>query len=462
MVLRKTTLASLALALCAPLAGLAATGAQAAEEDTYYPTRGNPGIDVYRYALDLTWKPGTRTLSGTAAIRMQATAPATSFALDLHRRLVVSELTVNGVDTAFTHDGKDLVVKMPVVPATPYLVEIAYTGKARTVKAPTSRVDDDKLGWHTNDRGHVWTTQKPYGAYTWHPVNDHLSDKALYDIRLTVPDKWVGVSNGRLDNKVTEGGTTRTHFVNTSPMAPHLVTVAIGPYKKYTQVGPHDLPLTYWLPKGRSELLEPLERTPDTIAWLESRLGPYPFDRAGVVVTPGLGTVETQTLTTFALDNFKQGGVDVREQVAHNLAHAWYGGSVTPNDWRDNWMSESVATFLQAKFAVSQGHGSWKFWKREFTRNDDYYREIYGPPGAYFPKHFGQRNVHYGGALLMERLRARIGSDLFYAALQEWPAQNKDKNRGRATYVDFLSTRSGKDLRPWFEAWLTSAETPAS
>ena len=52
--------------------------------------------------------------------------------------------------------------------------------------------------------------------------------------------------------------------------------------------------------------------------------------------------------------------------------------------------------------------------------------------------------------------------DLFYATLQEWPAQNKDKNRGRATYVDFLSARSGRDLRPWFEAWLMSGETPAS
>ena len=77
--------------------------------------------------------------------------------------------------------------------------------------------------------------------------------------------------------------------------------------------------------------------------------------------------------------------------------------------------------------------------------------------------------MHYGGALLMEKLRAKIGTDLFYATLgnrsivaDPRPAQNKDKNRGRATYIDFLSTRSGQDLRPWFEAWLMSGETPAS
>ena len=460
--LRKPALVPLVLGTSAALLAVLAGTAQGAEEDTYYPTKGNPGIDVYRYNLDLDWKAGQRTLSGTAVIRMQANAPATSFALDLHRRMAVSKVTVNGVETGFTHEGKDLVVNTPVVPSTPYQVEVAYAGKPRTVKAPTSRADDDGLGWHTTESGKAWTTQKPFGAFTWYPVNDHPSDKALYEVKLTVPDKFVGVSNGRLEDKKTSGGVTRTHFVNTSPMASYLVTVAIGPYKRYTQVGPHELPLTYWLPKGQKELLEPLEKTPDAIAFLESRLGPYPFDRAGVVVTPGLGTVETQTLTTLALDNYKQGKTDVREQVAHNLAHAWYGNSVTPNDWRDNWMSESVATFLQAKFAVSQHFDGWKYWKREFSRNDDFYREIYGPPGAYLPKQFGQRNVHYGGALLMEKLRAKIGTDVFYAALAEWPAQNKDRTRGRATYIDYLSAKTGQDLRPWFEAWLNSPTTPAS
>ena len=75
---------------------------------------------------------------------------------------------------------------------------------------------------------------------------------------------------------------------------------------------------------------------------------------------------------------------------------------------------------------------------------------------------FDQRNVHYGGALLMERLRAKLGTDLLYEALAEWPAQHRDRSRGRSTYVDFLSAKSGKDLRSWFDAWLNSPTTPSS
>ena len=458
---RRTALASALLALVTgPLVG--APGTAHAEEDSYYPTKGDPNVDVGRYNLDLDWDPDERLLTGTAEVRLTVRAPAAAVALDLHKRLQVASLTVNGAPTPFTHEGKDLVVKSPVVPGTPYYVTVTYAGRPRTVKAPTSRGDDDGLGWHTNAKGQAWTMQKPFGAYTWFPVNDHLSDKAFFDVRMTVPERWTGVSTGRLVDKTTSGRRTRTHFTNASPMPPHLLTVAIGPYKKYTQAGPHDLPLTYWLPKGRSDLLTPLEKTPQTISFLESRLGAYPFDRAGVVVTPGLGSVETQTLMTLAADNYKQGNDDVRQQVAHNLVHAWYGGSVTPNDWRDNWMNESVATFLEAKFSTAHRWRTWKYWKREFTRNDDYYREIYGPPGAYLPRQFGQRNVTYGGALLMEKLRAKVGTDLFYAALAEWPAQNAGRSRGRQTYVDWLSQRTGQDLRAWFAAWLDSPTTPSS
>ncbi len=452
----------MALALaCATLVTLSG-GAATAAEDRSYPTKGNPALDVGRYNLDLTWKPRTKTLSGHAEVRLTVFEAASTITLDLHKRLVVSAVTVNGVATPFAHEGQDLMVGTPVVPGVPYLVEVTYAGKPRSVKAPTSRADSDGLGWHTTAGGQAWTMQKPYGAFTWFPVNDHPADKAFFDVRLTVPDTWTGVSNGRLVDKTVSKGRTRTHFTNASPMAPHLLTVAIGPYKRYTQPGPHGLPLTYWLPKGRPELLEPLAKTPAALTFLESKLGPYPFDRAGVVVTPGLGAVESQTLTTLSIDNFKQGHNDVREQVAHRLAQAWYGASVTPNDWRDLWMSEGIATFLQAKFAVAQGWDSWRYWKREFSRNDGYYREIYGPPGAPLPRQFGQRNVLYGGALLMERLRAKIGTELFYATLAEWPAQNPGRNRGRQTYVDYLSARSGADLRPWFTAWLDSPTTPTS
>jgi aminopeptidase N len=358
------------------------------------------------------------------------------------------------------HEGKDLLIGPVVVTAAEHDVVITYAGKPRTVKAPTTRSDTTGLGWHTTGKGQVWTMQKPYGAYTWYPVNDHPSDKAQYTVRLNVPDKWVGVSNGAMSSKVTLAGRTITEFTSNQPMASYLVTVAIGPYAKYSQTGPRGIPITYWYPKGKTDLLAPLKHTPKTLAWLESKLGPYPFPRAGVVITPGKSSVETQTMITMSKADYKYGPKDVRQQIAHNLVHHWYGNSVTPNDWRDLWMSEGMATYLEAKYTVARGWDTWQFWKREFARNDAYYRELYGGPGSFHTNDFGQRNAHYGSALMLHKLRATIGAKTFDAAIREWPQQNANSTKGRSAYISFMEAKSGKDLGGFFNSWLNSDTTP--
>ena len=159
--------------------------------------------------------------------------------------------------------------------------------------------------------------------------------------------------------------------------------------------------------------------------------------------------METQTLITLARDNYRYGPRDVREQVAHNLVHQWYGASVTPADWRDLWMAEGMATYLQAKFAVSRGWDTWSFWRGEFTRNDAYWRDIYGPPGAWFASEFGQRNVHYGGALMLDRLAGQDrgdavrGRDGRLAAAE--PRQRPHRERATSTS---WSSAPGRSVTP--------------
>ncbi|MDQ3615651.1 MAG: hypothetical protein M3393_03310 [Actinomycetota bacterium] len=109
----------------------------------------------------------------------------------------VKSVRVDDADTRFGHVGKDLEVKTQVEAGSTYDVVIRYAGSPRTVDVPMSRVDSTGLGWHTTKAGQVWTMQKPYGAYTWYPVNDAPSDKARYTVALDVPDMWVVVSTAR-------------------------------------------------------------------------------------------------------------------------------------------------------------------------------------------------------------------------------------------------------------------------
>ena len=426
--------------------------------DSVYGEHGDPGVDVLTYNLDLRYASSSRTLSGTALLHLRATRTAAQIHLDLAHAMSVSSVKVGALDAASTHDGNDLVITSPVSQDQTYDVAITYSGKPGTLRSPSSRVDLPRVGWHTEANGWVWTVQEPYGASTWYPANELVADKAIYSVQLNVPDKWVGISNGTM-TRAHVGTRTITRFTNAHPMPAYLTTVAIGDYRKTTQTGPHGLPMTYWYPAGRSELTQPLKSLPTAMTWLEGKLGPYPFERVGVVLTPGsIAAAGTPTMITFGANNFGYGNRDVREQLVHQLIHAWYGGTVTPSDWRDLWMNEGMATYLQARYSTHMGWKPWQHWSREFNRNDPYWREIYGPPGAYFRTQFNQRNVSYCSARMLLRLRNIIGATRFDRAMRTWPQTHLDSSRNRTGYVSWLEGKTGKELSKFFATELNDAK----
>jgi aminopeptidase N len=438
--------------------------------DSVYPSVGSPGVDVHSYALDLRWEPRSRTLRGTARLSL-VPAQDGRFRLDLSGRLHVDRLVVTdrttraAVAVTASHHTRHLDVTAPALLAgSTYDVRVGYHGRPSTTPAPTSRQDLGGLGWHIARDGQVWAMQEPWGAFTWYPVNDHPSDKATYRVRLDVPRRWVGVSNGRLVSRQVQHRRTVTRFTNADPVSSYLMTVAIGPYRRSTQTGPHGLPLSYWVPRNHPEYLAPLRSTPSAIRWLESRLGRYPFDRAGVVVTPSDSAMETQTLVTFGARNYRYGARDVRQTVVHELAHHWYGDTVTPADWSDVWMNEGMAMYLEAQYSTAQGWKSWPSWVRTFDENDALWRAMYGPPGDYDPGEFAQINVYYCAARMLIRLRDRLGAATFDALLRRWPQEHRDTVQDRRSYVAWLAAASGQDpaaLTAFFDEWLLSPTSPS-
>jgi len=425
-------------------------------EDSYYPDFGDPGIDALHYDLALAWTPGTRRLEGVTTLVFRATADADSFQLDLGPALEVAGVRVDGAEVEASHDGDDLVVAAPVVADERYAVEVRYAGTPEPVAAPTTRSDFSTTGFTITPSGEAWTMQEPYGAHTWYPVNDQPSDKALYDFTLSVPSPWTGVANGELVSRSEEDETTTTEWHLAEPAASYLTTVAFGDYTSSTNTSKGGTEIGYWVPSDAPHLAQGLQRAAAGLDWLEERLGPYPFDTLGFVLVDSQSGMETQTMITLGMTDYTRS----EPVLVHEMAHHWYGDQVTPSDWRDVWMNEGMAMYLQGMWEAEQAGIGIDEQMDLWASTEELARSESGPPAAYDPGEFGEGNIYYGPALMWHELRERLGDDEFFRVMRAWPAARDNLSTGRDDYWAWLEEETGEELTDFLDAWLLGEETP--
>ena len=193
--------------------------------DPYFPTDGNGGYDVAHYGLQVRYQPGGNVLTGRATIRARATQSLSRFDLDLVG-LHVDSVRVDGVAATWTRTSHELKItpEDAVTKGQTFTVDVRYHGNPVVI-------DDDP----TLVPGGVFPTAdgavvigEPHVAASWFPVNDHPSDKATYDIDITVPRGLQAVSNGALIGKRTSRDHTTYEWRETEPMASYLATATTG------------------------------------------------------------------------------------------------------------------------------------------------------------------------------------------------------------------------------------------
>jgi aminopeptidase N len=425
-------------------------------EDVNYPDVGDPGVDALHYDLALGWSPDTDTLDATETLTFRSTEKADSFQLDFSEVLEIDLLTVDGKNANFRQDGKNLVVRTPVKKNRRYELVVDYSGTPEPVDVPVQRSDFSQTGFTITGDHEVWTMQEPWGAYSWYPVNDHPSDKALYDFTLSVPAPWMGIANGDLLSKDEQDGLTVTRWHLAEPAASYLTTLAFGDYKQTDLAGPDDLPIRIFTPKAEPGTLDGPSTAPDAVEWLEQYLGPFPFDTLGILVVDSNSGMETQTMITLGDTDYTLS----KAVVVHEIAHQWYGDTVTPDDWRDLWMNEGMAMYLQAMWEADQSGKPLDLTMDEWARDDQDMREFAGPPGDYDVDKWGDNNVYYSAALMWHELRKRLGDDRFFDAIRAWPESQENHSSNQEALVRFFEERTGEDLSSLFDAWLLSEDTP--
>ncbi len=426
-------------------------------EDSLYPEVGDPGVDALHYHLALAWAPDTDTLQAAETLTFRATETDDDFQLDFSEVLEIDGITVDGAEVEFRQLGKDLVVAAPVVADQRYEMAIEYSGTPEPVDVPVQRSDFSQTGFTIDDEHQVWTMQEPWGAYSWFAVNDHPSDKALYDFTLSVPAPWMGVANGDLTSTAEADGITTTTWHLAEPAASYLTTVAFGDYQQTDLTGPGEVPIRLFTPRSSPETLAGPRTAPKSMEWLEQYLGPYPFDTFGILVVDSASGMETQTMVTLGNTDYTLSP----EVVVHELAHQWYGDTVTPDDWRDVWMNEGMAMYLQGMWQAEQAGISVDEQMDRWAEFEDSEREFAGPPADYDLDKWGSGNIYYSPALMWHELRQQIGDEAFFEVIRAWPEAQENRSSNRETLYRFFERRTGEELSAFFDAWLLGEQTPS-
>ncbi|MBD2758125.1 M1 family metallopeptidase [Yimella sp. cx-573] len=432
-------------------------------EDSYYPQRGEPYLDTLHYDLKLDWSPKERTLTGTATITFRVTEDREEVQFDLGDPLEVSKASVDGRAVTATRGTDTVVVKTGrLAKDSRHEVVLEYAGTPKTTPAPSQRGDQGGgLGFTIEPDGQTWTMQEPFGAFTWYPVNDQPADKAFYNATLISRDGQKGVFNGIPGPEKVDGDTTTRSFRLDQPAASYLTTVAFGKYSLLQETGPRNLPMYYWYDPSSSDAAmfrRGLQKSPDTLKYLETLLGPYPFASAGAVLVPSDSAMETQTMVTMGVDSTRSPD-DFDAVMAHEYAHQWVGDVVTPKDWKDLFLNESLAMFLQAKYEDHAKITPYAVTMSSYRALDARLRREDGPPGKFKKDHFAASNVYLCGALMYDAMASAYGQK-FYDALKSWPTVNKFGNVDRDDLMKHFSDKIGVDLKPWMTNWLESETTP--
>lgn len=426
--------------------------------DPYLPSSGNFGYRVSRYELDIEYKVAINRLTGTATITAVALAALRTFTLDLADTLSVTKVSVNGArpQQFRTSGGKlHIALRDALVPGAAMTIVVRYGGAPRPIRSLWGDVGFEELSDGALVAG------QPNGAQSWFPCDDHPSAKASFRLQIAAESPYRVIANGELVSRRARAGMTTWTYELPEPTSTYLVTVQIGMYERH-RLAKNGVAIHAVLPSRLRENFEhDFAHQPQMMKLFVRLFGDYPLSAGYTVVVTDDDLeipLEAQGISIFGANHCDGQGRSER-LVAHELAHQWFGNSVTAKRWRHIWLHEGFACYAEWLWSENSGGRSAEEWARHYyQRLANSPRDlVLADPG---PRDMFDDRVYKRGAMTLHVLRRRLGDDNFFALLRDWTTCYRHSTVVTDDFTVLASHYADESLRPLWDAWLYSPQLP--
>ena len=440
-----------------------------------FATRVERRIDSWKpthYLVNITLDDKLSEITSASA-RVSVTILKPTRVIDLDfGEMTVDRIALASQSLKFTHTGGKLLVDLPSLGKVgdSAVLTIDYHGKPKDGLILTK----DKDG-KPSAVGDNW----PNRVHHWIPTLDHPSAKATVTFNITAPASEEVVANGRLDHVENSGRQRTWTFSEGAPIPPYCMIIAVGQFAREVPAQSSITPLSYYVPKSEKQLaVKGFSSTNQTLEFFTQTIAPYPYEKLAMIVgATSFGGMENSSAIVFTASLLSRApqssgvsktyGIPAANVglIAHEIAHQWFGDSVTESTWADLWLSEGFATYFGNLFVQRyEGEDVFQLYMKQAAANVFAFDKK-----KLTPIHDRETEdlmdllnaINYQkGSWVLHMLRSNLGDEAFFRGIRNYYAAHKSSTASTEDLRRALEKASGKDLRVFFARWVYDSGHP--
>jgi len=429
----------------------------------YNPDR--PG-QVEHIFLDLSLDIPKQSYQGTCSIRLLPIRSGIECLTLDAVNLNIESVQVDEVAQKFDYDGEQLSIQLsqPTELGKRILIAIAYSSEKP--QRGIYFIQPDKHYPHKPTQ--VWTQGEDEDSRFWFPCFDYPGQLSTSEIRVRVPKPLVAISNGELIDTAEEGNYKIYHWSQQQIHPTYLMTLAVGDFAEIRDEW-KGKPVTYYVEKGREEdAKRSMGKTPRMVEFLSEKYGyPYAFPKYAQVcvddfIFGGMENTSTTLLTDRCLldERAAYDNRNTESLVVHELAHQWFGDLLVIKHWSHAWIKEGMASYSEVMWTEHEYSAEEAAYYRliearsYLSEDSSRYRRpmvthVYREAIELYDRH-----IYEKGSCVYHMIRAELGEELFWHAIQTFVQDNTHKTVETVDLLRAIDKATGRNLAFLFDQYV--------